>query len=182
MFSGDTEKVLAAARSAETLGFDGVFAFDHFFPPEGSADRPALEAFSTLAAVAASTERVFIGTLVTRAVLRPPGLLAKLSATLDQISGGRMILGIGTGDSIDRSEHRAFGFPDLAPGPRRAHLAETVAAVKALFAGKAYEDGDHIPRLEGPLVPAPVTDGGPPVWIAGRSEEIVRMAARMADG
>jgi alkanesulfonate monooxygenase SsuD/methylene tetrahydromethanopterin reductase-like flavin-dependent oxidoreductase (luciferase family) len=182
MFSGDPEKVIGAARAAESLGFDGVFAFDHFFPPGASEDRPALEAFTTLAAVAACTERVALGTMVTRAILRPAGLLAKLAATIDQISGGRMILGIGTGDPIDRPEHRAFGFPDQGPAERRAHLAETVVALKALFAGTAYQGGGHVPRLEGPLVPPPVTEGGPPVWIGARNDEVIRMAARLADG
>ena len=81
MFSGDPGKVLEAARSAESLGFDGAFAFDHFFPPGGAPDRPALEAFTTLAAVAGVTERVRLGTLVTRAVLRPPGMVAKMAIT-----------------------------------------------------------------------------------------------------
>ena len=182
MFSGDPDKVIGAARSAENLGFDGVFAFDHFFPPGGSRDRPALEAFTTLAAVAACTERVAVGTMVTRAILRPAGLLAKLAATIDQVSAGRMILGIGTGDAIDRLEHRAFGFPDLGSAERRAHLAETVAALKALFARKVYAGGEHVPRLEGPLVPLPLAPGGPPVWIGARSDEVIRMAARLADG
>jgi alkanesulfonate monooxygenase SsuD/methylene tetrahydromethanopterin reductase-like flavin-dependent oxidoreductase (luciferase family) len=182
MFSGDPKKVIDAARSAEGLGFDGVFAFDHFFPPGASEDRPALEAFTTLAAVAACTERVALGTIVTRAILRPAGLLAKLAATIDQISAGRMILGIGTGDLIDRPEHRAFGFPDLGSAERRAHLAETVAALKALFAGTAYQGGDHVPPLEGPLIPPPVTQGGPPIWIGARNDEVIRMAARLADG
>jgi alkanesulfonate monooxygenase SsuD/methylene tetrahydromethanopterin reductase-like flavin-dependent oxidoreductase (luciferase family) len=182
MFSGDPDKVIGAARSAENLGFDGVFAFDHFFPPGGSQDRPSLEAFTTLAAVSACTERVAVGTMVTRAILRPAGLLAKLAATIDQISGGRMILGIGTGDPIDQPEHRAFGFPDLGSAERRAHLAETVAALKALFAGRAYEGGDHVPRLEGPLIPLPVTHRGPHIWIGARNDEVIRMAARLADG
>src|SRR5881397_2326990 len=107
LFSGDAAKVVSAARAAEELGFDGVFAFDHFFPPGAPPDRPALEAFTTLGSVAAATDRVAIGTLVTRAVLRPPGMVAKMAATLDQISGGRMILAMGTGDPIDRPEHHA---------------------------------------------------------------------------
>jgi len=180
MFSGDPAKVLDAARSAEELGFDGVFAFDHFFPPGGSPDKPALEAFTTLAAVAQATQRVSIGTLVTRAILRPPGMLAKLTATLDQISQGRMILGLGTGDPIDRPEHHAFGFPDLKPKERRAHLQETVSALKALFEGKLFQGGDHIPRIEGPLVPPPIHP--PPIWLGALSDEIVKIAAHVADG
>lgn len=182
MFSGDPAKVVAAAESAEGLGFDGVFAFDHFFPPGASPDRPSLEAFTTLGAVAARTERVALGTLVTRAVLRPAGLVAKMFATLDLVSGGRTILGLGTGDPIDRPEHHAFGFPDLSVRDRRAHLAETVVALKALFGGKAFEGGSFVPQLEGPLLPPPVRDGGPPIWLGAQSDEVVRMAGRLADG
>ena len=181
MFSGDPAKVIAAAQASEQLGYDGVFAFDHFFPPGASPDRPALEAFTTLAAVAASTERVWLGTLVTRAVLRPPGLLAKMASTIDVMSEGRMILGIGTGDPIDRPEHDTFGFPNLGVKERRAHLAETVSALKALFAGSIFEGGDYVPRLEGPLVPPAVQTGGPPVWIGAQADEVVRMAGRLAD-
>lgn len=182
MFSGDAEKVIGAARSAESLGFDGVFVFDHFFPPGGSPDRPALEAFTTLAAVAAATERVRLGTLVTRAVLRPPGLLAKMMSTIDLISGGRTILGIGTGDPIDLPEHHAFGFPNLSVRERRAHLADTLAALKALFEGRPYAGGDHVSAMTGPLLPPPVQTGGPPVWVGAQSDEVVRMAGRLADG
>ena len=77
LFSGKAERVLEAAREAEELGFDGAFVFDHFFPPGGPRDRPALEAFTTLAAVGAATRRITLGTLVTRASLRSAGLLAK---------------------------------------------------------------------------------------------------------
>ena len=182
MFSGDPAKVIAAARASEELGYDGVFAFDHFFPPGASPDRPALEAFTTLAAVAATTQRVRLGTLVTRAVLRPPGLLAKMASTIDVMSDGRMVLGIGTGDPIDRPEHDTFGFPNLGVKERRAHLGETVSALKALFSGSIFEGGDFVPRLEGPLLPPPVQEGGPPVWIGAQADEVVRMAGRLADG
>jgi alkanesulfonate monooxygenase SsuD/methylene tetrahydromethanopterin reductase-like flavin-dependent oxidoreductase (luciferase family) len=182
MFSGDPAKVIGAARSAESLGFDGVFVFDHFFPPGGAPDRPSLEAFTSLAAVAASTERVRLGTLVTRAVLRPPAILAKMMSTIDLISGGRTILGIGTGDPIDRPEHHAFGFPDLSVRERRAHLVETITALKALFEGRAYEGGEHIPAMTGPLIPPAAQGGGPAVWIGAQSDEVVRLAGRLADG
>ncbi|MGH2690887.1 MAG: LLM class flavin-dependent oxidoreductase [Actinomycetota bacterium] len=181
LFSGDPAKVLAAAREAEDLGFDGVFAFDHFFPPGAPRDRAALEAFTTLAAVAAATERVAIGTMVTRASLRPTGLLAKQAAWLDAASGERFVLGIGTGDPIDRPEHEAYGIPELDKTARREHLEETVTALKALFRGKPYPGGSRVSRLEGPLLPAP-RPGGPPVWIGAQADAVVRMAGRIADG
>jgi alkanesulfonate monooxygenase SsuD/methylene tetrahydromethanopterin reductase-like flavin-dependent oxidoreductase (luciferase family) len=182
MFSGDPAKVLAAAHAAEELGFDGVFAFDHFFPPGAPPDRPALEAFTTLAAVAATTSRIALGTLVTRAVLRPLGMLAKLAATIDLISGGRMILAVGTGDPIDQPEHDAFGFPNLSVGDRRDHLAEAITALKHLFNGEAYIGGEHVPSIEGPLVPPTVREGGPPIWIGAQSDHVVRIAGSLADG
>jgi alkanesulfonate monooxygenase SsuD/methylene tetrahydromethanopterin reductase-like flavin-dependent oxidoreductase (luciferase family) len=182
MFSGDPAKVMTAARDSEDLGYDGLFAFDHFFPPGGRPDQPSLEAFATLAAVAAATTRVRLGTLVTRTVLRPPGLLAKLASTVDLVSGGRMILAVGTGDPIDRPEHQAFGFPDLSVSERRANLAETVALLKALFAGDVYPGGERHPQIEGPLLPPPVQAGGPPIWIGAQSDAVVRMAGQVADG
>lgn len=182
MFSGDPHRVLAAAREAERLGFDGVFAFDHFFPPGAPPDRPALEAFTILAAVAEATDRLAIGTLVTRAILRPAGMVAKLASTLDLISGGRMILGVGTGDPIDLPEHHVFGFHGLGVRERREHLAETIAAIKALFNGQSFEGGRWLGRLEGPLLPPPPRGGGPPVWVGAQSDQVVRMAGRLADG
>lgn len=181
LFSGDPAKVLAAAREAEELGFDGVFAFDHFFPPGAPRDRAALEAFTTLAAVAAVTERVAIGTMVTRASLRPPGLLAKQAAWLDAASGERFVLGIGTGDPIDRPEHEAYGIAELDKTARREHLEETISALKALFGGDPYPGGSRVPPLEGPLLP-PARLGGPPIWIGAQADAVVRMAGRIADG
>ncbi|HSL68078.1 MAG TPA: LLM class flavin-dependent oxidoreductase, partial [Actinomycetota bacterium] len=171
LFSGDSERVASFARRAEALGYDGVFAFDHFFPPGAPTDRPSLEAFTSLSAVAAATERVTVGTLVTRASIRPAGLLAKMAAGVDDISGGRMVLGIGTGDPIDKPEHRAYGLTYLEKGERREHLVETVRAVKALFAGSPWPGGSRIPPVSGPLLPRPVTPGGPPVWVGGFADE-----------
>jgi alkanesulfonate monooxygenase SsuD/methylene tetrahydromethanopterin reductase-like flavin-dependent oxidoreductase (luciferase family) len=182
MFSGDPAKALGAAREAESLGFDGVFAFDHFFPPGGSPDRPSLEAFTTLAAVAAVTERLVLGTLVTRASLRPVGLLAKTAAWLDGASSGRLVLGIGTGDPIDLPEHRAYGIPMLGRTERRQHLAEVLAALKALFRGHRYPGGRMVPAVDGPVAPPPPRPGGPPVWVGGQADEVVRVAGRLADG
>ncbi|MFL5767297.1 MAG: LLM class flavin-dependent oxidoreductase [Actinomycetota bacterium] len=181
LFTDDARGVLDFARRAEALGYDGVFAFDHFFPPGTSPARPSLEAFTTLSAVAASTERITVGTLVARAVIRPAGLLAKMAASIDTASGDRMILAIGSGDSVDEPEHRAFGLPQPDLPERRAILEETVRGVQALFSGETWPGGEHVPPLEGPLIPPPRA-GGPPVWVGGRSPAVVEMAARIADG
>lgn len=182
LFSGDPGKVLHAARESEDLGFDGVFVFDHFFPPGASPDRPSLEGFTTLAAVAAATRAVEVGTLVTRASLRPAGLLAKQAAWLDAASGGRLILGIGTGDGTDRREHEAYGIPLLGRRDRRAHLEETVLALRGLFRGEPAPAGAMVGAVEGPLRPPPAHPGGPPIWVAGLADEVVRLAGRVADG
>ena len=110
LFSEDASKPLERARRAEELGFDGAFAFDHLVPLGGPADGPSLEAYSVLAAVAASTERLTLGTLVTRVTLRHTGLLAKQAAGLDEMSEGRFVLAMGTGDEASRIEAESFGF------------------------------------------------------------------------
>jgi alkanesulfonate monooxygenase SsuD/methylene tetrahydromethanopterin reductase-like flavin-dependent oxidoreductase (luciferase family) len=181
MFSGDGDRVLGFARHAEELGFDGVFAFDHLMPLGGPADGPAFECFATLAAVAASTGRIALGTLAARASLRPAGLLAKLAASVNAMAHGRLILTIGTGDELSKREHDAFGLPYLGPRERRAHLEETVRAVRALFDGRAYPGVQGVPAVRGPLLPA-VEGRGPRVWIGGTSEAAVGSAAELADG
>ena len=174
--------MLAFARRAEDVGFDGVYAFDHFFPPGASPDRPSLEAFVTLAAIGAATDRLMLGTLVARAQLRPIGLLAKLAANVDLLSEGRLLLGLGTGDPIDRPEHEAFGFPALSKTDRRAHLTESIGALKALFAGRRWAGGDFVPPLRGPLLPRASTSDGPPLWIGAQADPVIALAGRLADG
>jgi alkanesulfonate monooxygenase SsuD/methylene tetrahydromethanopterin reductase-like flavin-dependent oxidoreductase (luciferase family) len=181
MFGADADRVLGFARRAEALGYDGVFAFDHLMPLGGPADGPAFECFSTLAAIAATTERVSIGTLVARASLRPAGMLAKLAASVHELSRGRLILTIGTGDELSKREHDAFGIPYLGARDRRAHLEETVQAVSALFRGGRWAGGDHVPAIGGPLLPA-VAREAPRIWVGGTSEAAVRSAAALADG
>ena len=175
LFSGEPERVLSFADRAEALGFDGVFAFDHLFPPGAPADRPSLEAFTMLAAVASRTRRVAVGTLVTRAPLRSAGMIAKLSATIDDVSGGRMILGIGAGEP-DNPEHRVFGID--ASNDVHRYLAEAVRCIRALFEGRPWPGGSFVPATAGPLLPRPRI---PPIWIGGSSEHAARLAAAEAD-
>jgi alkanesulfonate monooxygenase SsuD/methylene tetrahydromethanopterin reductase-like flavin-dependent oxidoreductase (luciferase family) len=176
MFTDDARRPLAAAARAAAAGYDAVFAPDHLFPP-GRLEGPSLEPFSVLSAVAALHHDLRIGTLVTRASIRPAGLLAKLGAALDHVSGGRAILGVGSGDSASRAEHEAFGIPFRSAAERVAVMEETIAALLELFAGRSWAGGAHVPRLTGPLLPP----GAPELWVGGRSEPVLAAAARRAD-
>ena len=181
LFSGDADRVLSFAERAEELGFVGVFAFDHLFPPGNDPGRPVLEAFAMLAAVASRTSRIAVGTLVARAGLRDAGLLAKIASTLEDVSGGRMILGVGAGDAGNELEHRVYGIHAPAREDRGEHLEETVMCVRALFEGRGWPGGSHVPATAGPLLPPLRTGAGPPIWVGGASDRIVRLAAREAD-
>lgn len=176
MFTADVGRPLAAAARAAAAGYDGVFAPDHLFPP-GAPGRPALEPFAVLAAVAALHPDLHVGTLVTRASLRPAGLLAKQAAALDQMSGGQAILGLGAGDSVSKPEHEAFGIPFASTADRVAILEETVDALRALFGGEPWSGGAHVPAIAGPLLPP----GEPELWVGGRSAPVIAVAARSAD-
>jgi alkanesulfonate monooxygenase SsuD/methylene tetrahydromethanopterin reductase-like flavin-dependent oxidoreductase (luciferase family) len=176
MFTADVGRPLAAAARAAAAGFEGVFAPDHLFPA-GAPGRPALEPFAVLAAVAALHPGLHVGTLVTRASLRPAGLLAKQAAALDQMSGGRAILGVGAGDSVSGPEHEAFGIPFAPAVERVAILEEALGALRALFAGGIWAGGIHVPPIAGPLLPP----GHPELWVGGRSAAVIAAAARAAD-
>lgn len=181
VFTDDPARPLEVARRADELGFDGVFSPDHLFPPvfypPSGPDRPALEAFSLLAAVAALHPTLHVGTLVARVTLRAPGMLAKQAAALDRMTGGRGILALGTGDSASKPEHDRYGFPFPSVADRVALLEDTVAALRRMFAGEAWEGGSHVPPMAGPLLPP----GSPQVWVGGRSEPVIAVAARVAD-
>jgi alkanesulfonate monooxygenase SsuD/methylene tetrahydromethanopterin reductase-like flavin-dependent oxidoreductase (luciferase family) len=181
VFTADVSRPLAMADRCAALGVDGVFSPDHLFPPvfypPAGPDRPALEPFALLAAVAARHPGLAVGTLVTRVTLRPAGLLAKQAAALDLMSGGRAILAVGSGDRASLPEHETFGiaFPSVAD--RLGLLEESVIAMRALFEGRGWPGGEHVPAMEGPLAPA----GGPELWVGGLSDAVLALAARTAD-
>jgi alkanesulfonate monooxygenase SsuD/methylene tetrahydromethanopterin reductase-like flavin-dependent oxidoreductase (luciferase family) len=181
VFTADPERPLQVASRAAALGFDGVFSPDHFFPPAfyppSGPERPALEVFTLLAAVSARNPDLHVGTLVARVTLRAPGMLAKLAAALDQMSGGRAILALGTGDSASKPEHDMYGLPFPSAVDRVAMLEETVAALRAVFAGGTWPGGPQVPPLSGPVMPP----GSPELWVGGRSEAVLGVAARVAD-
>jgi alkanesulfonate monooxygenase SsuD/methylene tetrahydromethanopterin reductase-like flavin-dependent oxidoreductase (luciferase family) len=172
---------LAVAARCVDLGLDGVFSPDHLFPPvfypPSGPDRPALEPFTLLSAVAARHPGLTVGTLVSRVTLRPSGLLAKQAAALDAMSGGHAVLALGTGDKASLPEHEAFGIPFPGVADRVALLEETLDALRALFEGRPWPGGPHVPAMAGPLLPP----GSPQLWAGGLSEAVIDVAARAAD-
>jgi alkanesulfonate monooxygenase SsuD/methylene tetrahydromethanopterin reductase-like flavin-dependent oxidoreductase (luciferase family) len=181
VFTDDPERPLGVAARAAALGVDGLFSPDHLFPPAfyppSGPDRPALEPFSILAAVAARHRGVTVGTLVSRVTLRPAGILAKQAASLAEIGGGRAVLALGTGDRASLEEHERFGIPFPPAAERVRLLEETVRALRALFAGEAWGGGELVPPLAGPLVPRASVE----LWVGGLSDAVLGVAARVAD-
>jgi alkanesulfonate monooxygenase SsuD/methylene tetrahydromethanopterin reductase-like flavin-dependent oxidoreductase (luciferase family) len=160
-FSERPGPALDACRDAGRLGFAGGFLFDHLWPL-GQPERPALECWTLLAAVAAGAEPGFrVGTLVTRAGLRPPALVAKMAATVGQVAGTQPIIGVGRGDLANRAENLAFGLPFGGAADRARAVEATVAA------------------LRGPLAGPP--SAAPEVWVGGAGPGARDLAGRLAD-
>lgn len=176
VFTTEIETPLAVAARAAAAGYELVVAPDHLHPP-GHRGRPSIDAYTLLAAVAVANPGVGVGTLVSRASLRPVGSLAKQAAALDHLCVGRGIVGLGAGDRMSQLEHDTYGvrFPDVRE--RLAGLGETALALRALFRGAAWQGGEHVPAVAGPLLPP----ASPPVWIGGLSDGVLRVAARAAE-
>jgi F420-dependent oxidoreductase-like protein len=177
------ERVAEQALAAEAAGFDLVTVMDHFYQIRGvgSEAEPMLEAYATLAALAARTSRVQLGTMVTGVTYRNPALLAKTVTTLDVISRGRAVLGLGA--AWNDSEHRGYGFDFPPIGERMDRLEEALAICKAMFTEERPTfEGRHY-RIEEALdVPRPIRPGGPPILVGGGGERrTLRLAARYAD-
>jgi F420-dependent oxidoreductase-like protein len=156
---------------------------DHFFqlPPLGGPDQPMLEAYTLLGALAARTRRVQLGTLVTGVTYRSPGILAKIITTLDVISRGRAILGIG-GAWYD-VEHRGLGIDYPSDRVRLDMLEEAVQVCRAMFTGDDVSfSGTHYRLDHARNLPRPVQAGGPKIMIGGGGEKrTLRLVARYAD-
>ncbi len=177
------ETVCAAANAAESSGFDSLWLMDHFhqIPPMGSADEPMLEPYTMLAALAPRTRSLRLGTLVTGVTYRNPALLAKTVTTLDVISGGRAMLGIGA--AWFEAEHVAYGYEFLPVGERMKRLEDTVQICRAMFAGGPDNFSGSRHEIAGALNrPLPITPGGPPILVGGGGEQrTLQIAARHAD-
>jgi len=177
------EHVAGLATGAEAAGFDSVWVMDHYFqlPPLGGPDQPMLEAYTLLGALAARTERVQLGTLVTGVTYRNPGILAKIVTTLDVISKGRAILGIG-GAWYD-AEHQGLGIEYPSDRVRLDMLEEAVQVCRAMFTGDDVSfTGTHFTLDHARSLPRPVRSGGPKIMIGGGGEKrTLRLVAQYAD-
>jgi F420-dependent oxidoreductase-like protein len=171
------------AQLAEQAGFSSFTVMDHFFQMEGAAtaEEPMLEGYTTLGFVAAKTQRMTLGLLVTGVMYRHPGLLAKTVTTLDVHSAGRARLGIGA--SWYEREQRGLGVPVVPVGERFARLEEALQICLQMWSdNNGPYDGRHYQLAETLCVPAPISKPGPPIMIGGGGEQkTLRLVARYAD-
>ena len=168
-----------AARGFEALGFDSVWVCDHLYGPQ-SPQLPILEAWSMVSAVAAITERVQIGTLVTPAGMRNPAQLGKVIATADNIAGGRVIAGLGGGWMA--REFTDFGMPFLSTGERLRQLAETVELLRRMWGDEAEVSysGEFVQAEN--VVCQPKPPRRVPILIGGAGEKVtLKLVAKQAD-
>ncbi len=174
------DDVLTLARHVERTGWDGVWYADHFMPNTPDASDPCHEVWTTVAALAASVPRVRIGPLVAGNTYRHPAVVANMAATIDHISGGRLVLGLGAG--WQENEHRAYGIELYTVGERLRRLEEACQVIKALFSEhRANLEGRYYRLENAPLEPKPVQDPLP-LMIGGGGEKVtLRIVARFAD-
>ena len=174
------EDTLEGCRYAEATGWDGIWYADHFMPNEENIDQPIHEAWSVLAAVAASVPRVRIGPLVAGNTYRNPALTAKIATTIDHISGGRVVLGIGAG--WQENEHEKYGFDFSTLKGRLDRLDEAVEIITSLLANVRTEyQGTHYTLIDAPLDPKPVQAKVPLLIGGGGRKRTLRTAAMHAD-
>jgi F420-dependent oxidoreductase-like protein len=177
------DDLLAVARRTEETGFDAFFRSDHYLTMGGDGLPGPTDAWLTLAGLARETERIRLGTLMTAATFRLPGPLAISVAQVDQMSGGRVELGIGSG--WFEAEHTAYGIPFPELGERFDRYEEQVAVVTGLWntpTGETFDfDGEHYRIAGSPALPKPVQAGGIPVIVGGKGAKRTPMlAARYA--
>ncbi|HCB36817.1 MAG TPA: LLM class F420-dependent oxidoreductase [Acidimicrobiaceae bacterium] len=165
---------------AGSTGWDGIWFADHFMPDDVDVDQPVHEAWSVLAAVAALVPDVRIGPLVAGNTYRNPALTAKIATTVDHISGGRAVLGIGAG--WQENEHAAYGFDFGTLRSRMDRFDEAVEVISSLLGGRRTDfAGEHYALADAPLDPKPVQDRLPLMIGGGGVRRTLRTTARFAD-
>ena len=177
------EVIAATARAADEGGCSNFTVMDHYFQMQQytRAEDPMLEGYSTLGFIAGQTERIKLGLLVTGVTYRRPGLLAKILTTLDVLSGGRAVFGLGA--AWYEREHDGLGVPFPPIAQRLEMVEETIQICKQMWSDDdgPYE-GKHFQLAETLCVPQPIQPGGPPIMLGGSGEQkTLKLVARYAD-
>jgi F420-dependent oxidoreductase-like protein len=168
-------------QEVETLGFDTLWVNDHLLPSVGPSDAPNLEGWTMLGAIAALTSHVRIGVMVSSNTFRHPAVLAKMATTVDHISGGRLILGIGSG--YFAQEHQVYGIPLYTPSRRARQLEEALQVIRKLWTEEdASFTGTYYRLANAPFAPKPLQKPHPPIMIGGTGEKLILpLVAKYAD-
>lgn len=170
-----------AWRLIDSLNYDTAWVFDHFFPILSDPSGPCLEGWTSLAALAMETSRVETGVLVTGNTYRHPAVLAKMGATLDHVTNGRLIMGMGA--AWFEMEHNAYGIPFYTTAERIRRLDEALEVVKRLWSEKQTTfDGRYYQLKDAYCEPKPIRRPQPPIMIGGSGEKLMlRVVAKHAD-
>lgn len=175
------QRCLDVSVLAEALGYDSIWVYDHFHNVPTPAHEAVFECWTTMAALAQATSRIRLGQMVSCTSYRPPTLTAKITSSIDVISGGRLDWGVGAG-WYDH-EYKAYGYEYPAPKVRIGMLREAVEIVKLMWseADASYE-GRYYTVAGAQCDPKPLQDPHPPVWIGGSGEQLtLRVVARLAN-
>ncbi len=169
-----------AAREVEDLGYGSLWVYDHFYPMSRETSWSIMEPWTALTYLATQTEEVRLGVLVTCNSYRHPPILAKMAATVDVISGGRLEFGIGAG--WFRDEYEAYGIPFRTASERIAMLGEGLEIIKGAWTRERFTfNGRYYRVRELVSEPKPVQKPHPPIWVGGKDRRVFRIAARYAD-
>jgi len=174
------EQILHRAQRCDELGIDSLWLYDHLYGP-GAPDYPSMEAWTLATALLSRTQRIHVGHMVLCNQFRHPAVLAKMATTLDQISAGRLQLGIGSGSIED--EHNRLGMEWGTFGDRSARLGETLEILHQAFANEVIDfTGKHFTVRDMPIKPGPVQQPRPPIVVGGVGEKYtLPLVARYAD-
>ena len=174
-------KAVEIAQRAEELGYDSIWVYDHFHNVPRPAHEAVFECWTTIAAISQLTSRIRLGQMVGCNSYRSPGLLAKITSTIDVVSGGRLDWGIGAG--WYENEYRGYGYEFPKPKDRIGMLRETVEIVKSMWTQpETTYRGTYYDLSRANCDPKPLQDPHPPVWIGGGGEQLtLRVVARHAD-
>ncbi|PKB67166.1 MAG: hypothetical protein BZY82_04060 [SAR202 cluster bacterium Io17-Chloro-G3] len=180
-FGFDYNTIRELAFQCEASGFDSIWLSDHLFLDSNSQDRNCLDCWTTLAALAAETTTIRLGPLVSCVSYRHPSIMAKIAATVDVISNGRLEFGIGAG--WKELEYKAYGIPFPAARDRVSQLIEAIQVIQAMWTQDLPTFEGHYYQITNAfLAPKPIQKPYPPLWVGGTGSRVLQTAARFADG